>query len=245
MIEFKPARAEILPVFATPFLRGMLDLDTEVIANDCRQLVQTIESSPNNAQNYTTYFDETARLSMYDMSWFEDFQNSIKDTYIKFIVDTFNVDVSHLTRRDIHFYAWCSVYRGQHQHEIHNHVNSYMSGTYYVKTGQNTAPIKFLSPNIHSNFSHGARDRAIEREGYHNIVFTGVDGVDTEMLVHPVNNEFLLWPSYMLHSVPPQYDLTQTDNYERISISFNLRHREMIDNNYSKDDLSYGEIFNG
>lgn len=244
--NFNPARAEILPVFSIPFLRGQLDLDTEIIAEDIRNLVAKVrERCPtDNARNYTTYFDEDVRLEMYEKEWFIKLSEKLKDTYINFIAGAFETDVGYLKRSDIHFFAWASVYQGQHQHEIHNHVNSYMSGTYYIKTGDNTAPIKFYSPNYLTNFSHGAREHPIEREGFHRILFQGTQGVDSEMNVYPIEDEFLLWPSYILHAVPPVYETDKTDNYERISLSFNLKHRLEIDNTQTVNDLSYGFMNN-
>ena len=39
---FEPARADILPVFSIPFLRGVLDIDTDEIAESVREFMAII-----------------------------------------------------------------------------------------------------------------------------------------------------------------------------------------------------------
>ena len=85
--------------------------------------------------------------------------------------------------------------------------------------------------------NHQTVDRDFEREGYQNILFHGVEGSDSSFSYFPIENEFLLWPSYLMHSVEPMQDLPE--GYERISISFNLKHRLPIDNNETGDNMEY------
>jgi len=233
---YQPAVGQILELFSIPFLRGQLDFDTDVIAESCRDILSDIEQGAVDRE-YTTYFNEDARIKMHDTQWFKDFSNKIKDSYITFIANMFHTPVSHLKRSDIHLFAWINRYTGPHQHGAHNHVNSHISGTYYVKTEKSDQPIKFWSPNMMGNANHLAVDRGQEKEGYPDMIFDGVQGVDSTISVFPKDDEFLFWPSYLLHSVEP----TQTfiEDYERISISFNLKYREPINNNLTGDELDY------
>jgi|TARA_B110000438_G_scaffold274548_1_gene294821 hypothetical protein len=116
-----------------------------------------------------------------------------------------------------------------------------MSGTYYVETTKSNQPIKFQSPNLMGNANHFAVDMSGEKEGFPNMVFDGVSGVDSFVQVYPVNDEFLLWPSYIMHSVEPSQEFIE--DYERISISFNLKYRQGIDNNLTGRDMDYGTYF--
>lgn len=238
---YKPAYGNILSLFSTPFLRGQLDLDTDVVAEDCRKLVSQVAERVGDNPNheYTTYFDEDLRMAMNDMGWFKDFSNIIKDSYVTFVTNMFQHPVSHLERDDIHLFAWINRYTGPHQHEAHNHVNCLMSGTYYVKTSEeNPQPIKFWSP-VHGLLSnHQSVERPQERDGFPNMMFDGVQGSDSTMSYFPQESEFLLWPSYILHSVPPVQSIVG-DDYERISISFNLKHRLELDNTTTGDNMSY------
>ncbi len=240
--NYQPAPAEVLQLFSIPFLRGNMELDTDVIAKSCRELVNQVASETGDvSREYTTYFDEDVRTKMHETEWFKEFSDKIKDTYITFVTNMFHTPVSHLTRNDIHLFAWINRYTGPHQHSSHNHVNSHMSGTYYVETTNSSQPIKFQSPNLMGNANHLAVDRPMEKEGFPNMVFDGVTGVDSTIQVYPVNNEFLLWPSYIMHSVEPTQEVME--DYERISISFNLKYRQEIDNNLTGHDLNYGHYF--
>ena len=231
---FQPAPGAVMPMFSTPFLRGSLNLNTKEVAQSCRDLVSKVEKGDVTTE-YTTYFDEDLRTSMHETEWFKSFSNQIKDTYVCFCSNLFNQPTRHLCRDDIHLFAWINHYTGPHQHSNHNHVNCHMSGTYFLT--DSIQPIKFDSPNFLSNANHQAVDRDIEREGYPNIVFSGVEGCDSSFQYFPVENEFLLWPSYLMHSVEPIQNMP--DDYERISISFNLKHRLPLDNNETGDNMEY------
>jgi len=240
--RYEPARYESLGVFSTPFGRGILDIELDQVIEDCRSLVaQVKERCPDNTgQNYTTYFDQDLRTAMYEYDWFKEFSDRIKDTYVNFISDVFETPIDHLSRNSIHLYSWVNRYEGHHYHEVHNHVDSFISGTWYIKVGD-TVPIKFFSPNLMATFSHRTQDRTISREGFPNVEFNGVNGVDQEFCLFPKDGEFLLWPSYLQHAVPAN-QLPVDDKYERISLSFNLKHNEVLTDNETGHDLSYGKL---
>jgi hypothetical protein len=80
-------------------------------------------------------------------------------------------------------------------------------------------------------------DREKEVEGFPNMIFDGVEGCDTAFHYDPQEGEFLFWPSYIMHSVEPAHEIL--DDYERIAISFNLKHAEILDNNTTGDNMSY------
>ena len=235
-VQYEPAEGHIMPMFSTPFLRGHLDLDIEKVAESCRQLVGEVEQG-NVSTEYTTYFDETARKAMHEQEWFFDFSNKIKDSYVAYCSNVFNIPFGHLERDAIHLFAWISIYKGPHQHAMHNHVNSHVSGTYWVKTEKSNQPIKFNNPNMGAIANHLAVDRPIEKEEYPNIVFDGVEGCDSAFHYDPQEGEFMFWPSYIMHSVEPTQEIIE--DYERIAISFNLKHWQVIDNNDTGDNLSY------
>ena len=65
--DFQPAPTEVLQLFPTNMLRGSLPLDMNTISNDIRGLVNKVKEVEGNdtARNYTTYFNEEIRTSMY------------------------------------------------------------------------------------------------------------------------------------------------------------------------------------
>lgn len=235
---FQPARhQDIIPLFSTPMFRGYMELNHDVIAEDVRQLVKKAydrHGEQDISRNYTTYFDDDLREETEQLPWYNDLANILKDTYILYIRDCFGQDVAKLNRNDIHLFAWVNHYKTPHQHEVHNHVNSYISGTYYVKTQEVCQPIKFWSPNLMAQFAHNCVDQKIQRDGYD---IQGTEMVESEAHFYPTDGQFLLWPSYLQHAVPPIYDAPE--DYERISISFNLKHRIEIDSTHTGDAMDY------
>jgi uncharacterized protein (TIGR02466 family) len=242
--KFQPARHRVIPMFSTPFLRGELDFPSSMVMRDIDRIVDKVKDmdDKNKLCNYTSYFDNDVREETHKLGWFRDFSNIIKDTYIEFVKTQFNRDIRQYCRDDIHLFAWVNVYNEPHSHSTHNHVNSLMSGTYYIKTNENAQQIKFTSPNICVNANHQAVDRPLQRENYPDFEFDGVEGCDSYARYQPREQEFLLWPSYIQHEVPavdPSYQQEGDLGYERISLSFNLKHRLPIDNNQTGDNLSY------
>ena len=233
---YYPAEGYIMPMFPTPFLRGNLNLKIEEVAQSCRDLVGEIEDG-DVFQEYTTYFNEEIRTKMHETEWFRRFSNQIKDSYIAYCQNVLNMPVGHLERDAIHLFAWISIYKGPHSHATHNHVNSHISGTYYVKTDKSNQPIKFYNPNMGAIANHLVVDRQIDREEFPNMVFDGADGCDTAFYYDPQEGEFMFWPSYIMHSVEPTQEIIE--DYERIAISFNLKHAQHLDNNQTGDNMSY------
>ena len=70
----------------------------------------------------------------------------------------------------------------------------------------------------------------------------GTPGGMTDLEFRPQNGDFMLWPSYLLHTVPMA---KARDNYERISISFNLQHAEDLGSYHHGDNFDYGILDNG
>lgn len=236
------SECEQLDLFSIPFLRGNLrDMDLDVVQQDCRDLVSKAkERYPDeNDKNYTTYFDEDLRQEMVKLPWYKEFSEQIKDTYIQFINTCYGQDVGGLKRSDLHLFAWVSVYNKPHQHSSHNHINAYMSGTWYVKCDDESQPIKFENPN--RAMAHALNLPVMEwgHPDIPNSKLVGSANFHDEVEFEPQQNQFLLWPSMLMHSVPLLQDAPA--DYERIAISFNLHHPIGVPNqNEAGDDLDYG-----
>lgn len=239
--EYNPIPVDIDRLFPTITVRGFLrTIDYESILKDVRRLVSTVREIEGDdlAKNYTTYFHKDIREEMEQLPWFAQFSDQIKDTYIDYCTNVYGHELDYLSRDDIHLFAWANVYTEDHAHEVHNHVDSNISGTWYIKVDENTAPIKFLSPNLMAQFSHTAVDKFHHRPGFRDMGFVGTDFVESEVHFQPLEKEFILWPSYLQHMVPMN-TTPQDKDYERISISFNLKHRTIINNNTTGNNLEY------
>ena len=242
--DFKPASdCEQIDMFSIPILRGNLqDIDIEEVKRDCRNLVKEASQrhGDNNSMNYTTYFDEELRQEMIKLPWYADFAEQVKDTYIQFIQICYGQQVGHINRADLHLFAWINVYGAPHHHVPHNHINSYMSGTWYLKVEENTPqPIQFLNPNPAMAHALNLPIEEFGSEAIPNMKNIGSAYYHDQVEFYPVENQFLLWPSALMHGVPMNHDDVDP-NYERISISFNLHHPIGVPNqNEAGEDLEY------
>lgn len=243
--NFRPAFGEVINAFSIPILRGRIEeLDLEQARLDSRKWVETAKRrhGEDNGKNYTTYFDQDLRDELPRTDWGRQFVNIMKDTYVKWCAEVFGHDVDYLTRHDIHCFTWISVYNTPHQHDVHNHVNSLMSGTFYITADpQDSQPIKFFSPAMMSNFSHRVIPQNYEDHHDPQIRWTGSGMTQDEMFFHPASGDFLLWPSYLQHMVPPT-SFDRPADYERIALSFNLLHHPLMADNNTGDQFPYSFI---
>ena len=67
----------------------------------------------------------------------------------------------------------------------------------------------------------------------------GTPGGMTDLEFFPKTGDFMLWPSYLLHTVP-RGKARDMLNYERISVSFNLQHAEDLGEYHHGDNFDYG-----
>ena len=233
---YEPCRGEIYHVFPIPMFHGQLDLCTREIKRDIDVLIDECQRRyPDDPKrNYTTYFDHDLQEQTHQLPWFRSFSNQLKHSYIEYIDSQFECVVDNLTRHDIHLFSWLNRYDAMTTHTTHDHVNSLVSGTYYVDM-EGAQPIMFQGPAQTATFSHRSSNRPIHIS--EQLVAQGAPGTHNEVHFHGRNGDFLLWPSYLLHGVDRSYDVN--DNYSRYGISFNLYHN--LDLNYrdTGDQMSY------
>ena len=236
---YSPCRGNYVQLFPTTIFQGKVNLDHKEVAYHCRSIVSSLQKG-DPLTEYTTYFDHDAREETHRQPWFTDFANQMKDTYVEFVRSQYHVNFSNVSRHDIHLFAWVNVYNEPHQHEVHHHVKSRLSGTYYVDVNKTTEPIKFWNPNPASVHSQSGNDKQCEgpTEQYE---FTGSPAYQTDFKFFPEDGDFLLWPSYLMHSVPQGHP-RENESYERISISFNLQHAEDLESYHHGEHFDYGVL---
>lgn len=104
--------------------------------------------------------------------------------------------------------CWANVNRRGHANKRHTHPGCYWSGAYYVDTGDG------IGEGLGGEFQfHDPRGGALLDNAAARIVASG----DAAPLIRPEPGLFVIFPSWMLHSVRP-YQAGGT----RISIAFNL-----------------------
>ena len=100
--------------------------------------------------------------------------------------------------------CWATVLAPGASHKLHSHPNNFLSGVYYVRTGEGADTINFHDPRSQASV---IRPPVVE-----------LTGENTDQVVVRVSDgTLLLFPSWLEHSV----DANRSDD-ERISISFNL-----------------------
>ena len=234
---YSPCRGDYVNVFPTTIFQGKVNLNHTEVAHHCRNIIDTLPKG-DPLTEYTTYFYPDAREQTHQQPWYNDFANQMKDTYVEFCRSQYNLDFTDVNRHDIHFFAWVNVYNEPHDHECHNHVKSRLSGTYYVSTQDSSEPIKFWNPNMPALHSQSGDDDEMRPEDSQ-YEFTGRQ--HTSFNFHPQDGDFLLWPSYLMHSVPKGHP-RENESYERISISFNLQHAEDLESYHHGDQFDYGVL---
>ena len=235
---YAPCRGNYHNMFPTTIFHGQVNLNHKEVANHCKDIVSQLDKG-DRLTEYTTYFDHDAREQTHKQSWYNTFANQMKDTYVEFCRTQYNINFEDVTRQDIHFFAWVNVYNEPHSHEVHNHVKSRLSGTYYVSTDDASEPIKFWNPNMSALHSQSGNDEEIRPENSQ-FEFTGLQQTDFKFYAN--SGDFLLWPSYLMHSVP-QGRSRENESYERISISFNLQHAEDLGAYEHGTHFNYGALY--
>ena len=234
---FRPCKGDFAYFFPTAFFRGKVNLNHGQVRNDIDILCDSAAQRAGNdrEQNYTTYFDHELRHATHKLPWFSDFADQMKDTYVHYIREQFGEDTTGLKREDIHFFAWVNRYTADHQHSVHDHAGSLISGTYYLDSSPSAEPIHFINPNHTGVYAHQSPLDLVHFDEE----FTGVGSGTSisEMMFKSQEGDFLLWPSYLLHYVPRAK--TPEQDYMRYSISFNLSHNKPLQDTEHGSSLDY------
>lgn len=100
--------------------------------------------------------------------------------------------------------CWATVLAPGASHKLHSHPNNFLSGVYYVRTGEGADTINFHDPR---------RQVGVIRPPVVELTAENTD----QVVVRVSDGTLLMFPSWLEHSV----DANSNDG-ERISVSFNL-----------------------
>lgn len=94
----------------------------------------------------------------------------------------------------------------------HIHPNSLWSGVYYIQTPKNSGAIKFVDPRVPHLMCPPKYDKKNRtKKNKHT------------KKIKPEAGLMILFPSWLYHSVNPNFTNASGDNAERVCISFNLK----------------------
>lgn len=100
--------------------------------------------------------------------------------------------------------CWATVLAPGASHKLHSHPNNFLSGVYYIRTGEGADTINFHDPR---------KQASVIRPPVTELTAQNTD----QVVVRVREGTLLLFPSYLEHSVD-----ANGSNDERVSISFNL-----------------------
>ena len=99
---------------------------------------------------------------------------------------------------------WAIINSKGAYNQMHNHTNSYLSASYYVKAPDKSGNIEFFDPNEVKKFRHPKIKNRTDLSAF-------------GYSIKPIEGNLLIFPSYLYHSVGK--NLSDED---RIIVSFNI-----------------------
>lgn len=104
---------------------------------------------------------------------------------------------------------WININNKNSSNKEHTHPNSVLSGVYYVNCNEESGDIYFVHPSA-ATMQYDWQDKSIYD-------FNNITGANRN--IRPNTGDLLIFPSWLSHGVHPN----NSENFERISISFNMR----------------------
>lgn len=193
----------MINLFKTPVYESKLSLDLEKIKSKCYE-VQKKEKG-RQASTRGGWQSQFIEPNISDKSFLQLYAQILShmDTYINLIGAKGNVEIDVL---------WININKPGTNNISHIHTNSFISGTVYIQTNEETGNIYFENPNpVGYDW----------KQKYFNEPDSHMDCNDTWDFV-PENNAIYLFPSWAKHGVN-----TNMSNMNRVSISFNGRLKEV------------------
>ncbi len=191
--------------FATQIYHQKLPFDIADLELEIQQIKSAdkagiLWSKNNYKKGYTSYgsLDKLHKLS----STFEKLQRKIDQQATQFLK---KLDYSAMIKKDLIMTdCWVNIMPAGAQHTGHIHPHSVLSGTYYVRTPDQSSAIKFEDPRL-GLFMNAPLVKLKAKAN--NLRFVSIQ---------PKGQDLILFESWLKHEVP-----INTSKEPRISISFN------------------------
>tara|TARA_B100000085_G_C18517857_1_gene502438 strand:- start:487 stop:1086 length:600 start_codon:yes stop_codon:yes gene_type:complete len=192
---------ECQKIFPKPVWSAILDIDNNNIYNFCKRIRRNdlIGKSASNYlgwQSNDMFPDEHEELNpLFDSIYNVSFQ----------ALDDIGYEVEERELNIVNF--WININNDVHSINLsHTHPQSTLSGVYYVKCDENSGRLGFSKDSVETYLLQSAGDY------YKNTEFNS----DT-VFFNPIQSKLIIFPSWLPHEVT-----NNSDNSERISISFNV-----------------------
>lgn len=174
----------------------------------CEEYLETYGNIfSNNLSHISTYRNIDANKEMMKDNRFQPLLRYIIENSLKFLEHQ-NVNISQFepSIRSNQMFLINKVNKGG-SHTKHAHPASVISGCFYLKCSENSAPLLFSDPRDYYKYISYQQNPSADR---HSCLYP-------DFFVPIKQGLILLWPSWLEHEVPHS-----TDDNERITIAFNL-----------------------
>jgi uncharacterized protein (TIGR02466 family) len=188
---------EIIGLFPTPFMRVPAALGSDLVTG----LAQHFSASAGQANNSSANLSHTAMLRPSDSPLLVRAAELIAPQLAEFGALLFGERLGWSLKE-----MWVNVLDTGGRQAMHNHANSFISGVVYLTPTHPDARTVFMR-------SPGGTDFAFKND--HAGAATGAYNADKWNSPAPQPGDLVLFPSYLMHAVPPN------PGARRITMSFN------------------------
>jgi hypothetical protein len=188
---------EVIGLFATPFMRVARALDVSLAA----QLAAHFAAQADRTNNASGELSHTAMLRPSDSPLLVHAAEAITPRITEFGTLLFGERLGWSLKE-----MWVNVLDTGGRQAMHNHANSFISGVVYLTPTHPGSRTVFMK-------SPGGHDFAFKND--HEGAVTGPYNADKWISPQPEPGDMVLFPSYLLHAVPPN------KGARRITMSFN------------------------
>jgi Putative 2OG-Fe(II) oxygenase len=188
---------EIIGLFPTPFMRVTGALRRDLVTG----LVGHFSATAGQANNSSANLVHTAMLRPGDSMLLVEAAAHITPLLADFGALLFGERMGWSLKE-----MWVNVMDVGGRQAMHNHANSFISGVAYLTPTHPDARTVFMK-------APGGTDFSFKND--HDGIVTGPYNADKWISVQPEPGDIVLFPSYLLHAVPPN------PGERRITLSFN------------------------
>jgi Putative 2OG-Fe(II) oxygenase len=188
---------EVIGLFPTPFMRATGTLRPDLVAG----LVEHFSSAAVQANNSSANLSHTTMLRPGDSPLLVVAAALVTPLLTEFGALMFGEKMGWSIKE-----MWVNVSDTGARQAMHNHANSFISGIVYLTHTHPDARTVFMK-------SPGGTDFSFKND--HSAVVTGPYNADKWISVAPEPGDIVLFPSYLMHAVPPN------PGGRRITMSFN------------------------
>jgi hypothetical protein len=188
---------EVIGLFPTPLLRAPGVFDSRLVAG----LVEHFSAQAGQANNASEHLSHTAMLTPSDSPLLVVAAGLITPKLAEFGAVLFGERLGWSLKE-----MWVNVLDTGGRQAMHNHANSFISGVVYLTPTHADSRTVFMK-------SPGGHDFAFKND--HAGAITSAYNADKWISPAPEPGDMVLFPSYLLHAVPPNR------GERRITLAFN------------------------